>query len=100
RPRMVRASVDLPEPDSPTTARISPSPMAKLMPSSAATEPKCLVSASTLSTGLMMSGDIDQLLGKVAAAVAARMDGSQLWRLGGTTGLGARAARCEGATRK
>ena len=35
RPAISRATVDLPQPDSPTTARVTPLPIAKLTPSTA-----------------------------------------------------------------
>lgn len=48
---MVRESVDLPQPDSPTSPRISPFPIESVMPSTAFTESTCFWMSSPFLTG-------------------------------------------------
>src|SRR5262249_61768330 len=48
---MVRPSVDLPQPDSPTSPTTSPLASDRLMPSTALTVPTCCLSSRPLSTG-------------------------------------------------
>ena len=74
RRRTVRATVDLPQPDSPTRPSVSPSPIVKLTPSTACTVPTVRRS-SRLRTGkcFMRSDDFEQWRGaSVMAALRVR----------------------------
>src|SRR3954447_18797971 len=112
-----RPSVDLPQPDSPTTPRVSPLRRSKLTPSTARTAPtcflnrmprvrgKCLTRSRTSSTGsapglaaARLDGlVIDQLLPEVARAGAVRGDVVQRWFVRATHVTRIRAARVERA---
>src|SRR4051794_19218400 len=123
RRRMARPTVDLPQPDSPTRPSVSPSPIAKLTPSTANTRSgltrnprligKCFFSASTTSTGSPACGAPACAL-TLASVMAGSVRRSGMPTRGPVAGtfflvsrsfvaaaiVGARAARRKGAARR
>src|SRR5690606_35624713 len=107
----VLATVDLPQPDSPTSPSVSPRCSSKLTPSTACTAPiwrlemspwvsgKCLTRPSTRSSGSVL--DTEHLVVEVAGAGAAARQRVQPRVLGGARLLASeRAAGVERAARR
>src|SRR5262245_59203071 len=103
RPTMSRATVDLPQPDSPTSASVSPRWTSKLTPSTARSRRRGSPSITRLSQGRetsksrLTAARLSRFM--QPAGGAARLRRHQVGTLGGAAREAFRAARVEGAAR-